>query len=55
MMSGFLFVAPCTTPCLTGMNRSLPFALAFSYILTDYLRRIRRNFSVNIIAKRNLV
>ena len=54
MMSGFLFVAPCTTPRLTGMNRSLPFALAFSYISTENLRRTRRNFSISDIEKRSL-
>ena len=47
MIPGALFVP--------DLAENRPFALAFSYILTDYLRRIRRNFSVNAIAKRNLV
>jgi hypothetical protein len=53
-MSGFLFVAPCCNPRLTEMNRSLPFALAFSYFSTENLRRMRRNFSTGYMEKRSL-
>lgn len=53
-MSGFLFVAPCTNPRLTGMNWPIPFALAFSYISTENLRRVRRNFSISNMGERSL-